>query len=644
MPFLRNHPLIRITVCFLIGIRFTHLIPSTIFLVLGIILVHFLLSKLKPGRLKFYALSISTLTLFICLGALHGQRSIVKPLHKSQTYLIQPIRTEHKSKGVRVEAYVYADSFGGSGEKASLFFYKADSIQLDQWIQVELKLEIPQGPVYSGAFNYRQFLRTKRIFYSGFITADKWQYLNKEAPFSVYRLAFKTQLILKSRINEYVKGDAAEILSALLLGSKSELNPEIQARYRNSGTMHMLAVSGMHVGILYLILTQLFRLLPSRLLRFLATAICLSTFAFITGLSPSVMRAVILFTLMHTGTLFNRSVGAFNMLACSALMLASMNPFIIYAVGFQLSYLAVFGILLLTPKLDAKFGSKKRWIFKIQQLVHVSLAAQLFTTPLALFYFGSFPLYFLLGNLIVVPLAAPMLCGGILLLILSPFPSIATVLGQALSCLLDFNSGAAASIGELPFATLRSVNFSLGFLLIIYFSLLLILQFVTQRKRMALAWLLLLGTFILSNRLMPTSPSSLQVFNSGSDLIVACVSPQRQFIYADTTAFRKQDFTINTFHQKHSQVDKIVLKRNANLSVGEQRLAILSNSTESSIDTDVLILHSRIKFYPKELLSQHHFRKLVLASKEQILEPWPLGFDKSAVHILSEDGYFEHYE
>lgn len=199
------------------------------------------------------------------------------------------------------------------------------------------------------------------------------------------------------------------VVSALVLGKRELVDPDTRSAYADAGTVHILAVSGLHVGIIYLLITfVLGKVLKNKKFKFiilLITLLLLWIYAGITGFSPSVLRAATMFSFIAIGRHSGQFGSIYNMLGVSAFVLLLINPFLIKEVGFQLSYLAVIGIVYLHPKIFPLLANGNLLWDKVWALAVVSFSAQLATFPLSIYYFNQFPNYFLITNLMVIPLA-----------------------------------------------------------------------------------------------------------------------------------------------------------------------------------------------------------------------------------------------
>ncbi|CAM3422344.1 ComEC/Rec2 family competence protein [Pontibacter korlensis] len=272
-------------------------------------------------------------------------------------------------------------------------------------------------PLNSSQFNYKAYLANKNIYHRHYLQQHQYQKIASDPPMSIlyYSIQLRRQLddVLRERAGE--KREYA-IASALMLGVKDELDNSIRQAYADTGTIHVLAVSGLHVGLIYSVLMfVLARFSTTARQRWIGAMLVLAVlwlYAFITGLSPSVLRAVVMFSLVTFGVALQRRTSIYNTVAFAALALLFFNPYNLLEVGFQLSFLAVLGIVYLQPKFYNLLEYRHRALDFVWALFTVSLAAQLVTFPLGLYYFHQFPVYFWLANIFVVVAATFVLYSG----------------------------------------------------------------------------------------------------------------------------------------------------------------------------------------------------------------------------------------
>ena len=262
-----------------------------------------------------------------------------------------------------------------------------------------------------------------------------------------------------------VDGDAYAVVAAMSLGDKSALTRDLKDTYSVSGASHVLALSGLHLGIIYMLLSVL---LPRRrwsALSQLLIILFIWAFVFLVGMSVSVVRSAIMLTVYGLLSIGNRDKMSINALAFTAIVMLMWNPAWLFDVGFQMSFLAVFAILLFVPLFDDVFSAEylmaHRWIKRIWGLVVVSCSAQLGVAPLIAFYFGRFSTYFLLTNFIVIPAAMAILWLSLVVLL---FPSLAYILLYIVQCLNTILS----RITALPGASIDNLHPSVLQVMLIY--------------------------------------------------------------------------------------------------------------------------------------------------------------------------------
>ncbi|HSF54786.1 MAG TPA: ComEC/Rec2 family competence protein [Algoriphagus sp.] len=354
-----------------------------------------------------------------------------------------------------------------------LIYHKSDvSLVPGQVILVKGSPESIPPPIFPDEFDYKGYLARKDIHFRQFI-GEKFQIIDSsEVKSSAYWLENFRRKLVGTIEDKVPNSESQQIAAALLLGQKENLDKEIQNAYAETGTMHILAVSGLHVGILYAILIfplKGIRLRTKQKKIYLLAVICLIwIYAVLTGFSPSVIRAATMFSLFTLGQLRERKPSSFNILAFSALIMITLDPGVIFEVGFQLSYLAVGGILLIQPLILNWWLPPNKVLEYIWQMTAVSLAAQLATFPLSILYFHIFPTYFLIANLIIIPLSFLVMQAGIPLLALSWVPLLSDWLGWLVSGLIWIQNWITMAIQHFPGGNMDRLTISFSGMLLIW--------------------------------------------------------------------------------------------------------------------------------------------------------------------------------
>ena len=256
-------------------------------------------------------------------------------------------------------------------------------------------------------FDYEDFMHNKGFSGSAFVKSTNWSKTGERSR----SLKTKALNVRAKLLNVYksfgLDEDSNSFISAITLGYKADLSEDLKDAFRASGTSHILAVSGLHVGIIYIIILSIFSFFGKRgrvlFVKQILILLLLWGYVFITGMPVSVIRAAIMLSLLCVGIMFNRKGLTYNTLAVAAFFTLIINPFYLFDIGFQLSFAAVLSILFFQPKISKLYSPKYKPVDYIWNLLTVSLAAQLGVFPLVLYYFGSFPTYFFITNLLVLP-------------------------------------------------------------------------------------------------------------------------------------------------------------------------------------------------------------------------------------------------
>ena len=334
-------------------------------------------------------------------------------------------------------------------------------------------------------FDYSKYLKNKQIVAQFFLTSNtRWNKYKSSFPLNRY------STIIRNRCLDIFKRSGLQsnnlfIASALTFGYKNDLNTFVKNIFSRTGAMHVLAVSGLHVGIIFLIVNSMISLLkiPFRYdwLGHFFILLIIWSYALITGLSPSILRATTMMSFFIIARVFNKHTSIYNVLFSSVFFLLFVNPFLIIDVGFQLSILAVFGILFFYPKIYNLINVKHYILKKIWAISSVSLAAQLTTFPISIFYFHQFPNLFLLSNIFVIPLVFILLIVGLFTIVLSFNNSILILWGKFFSFLLSVLMSFLTTIESISFSTTKGLFISAEETLLAYLAILFMVLYHKKR-------------------------------------------------------------------------------------------------------------------------------------------------------------------
>ncbi len=399
--------------------------------------------------------------------------------------LTQPIV---KNGNARFEMFLFPDSSSLEGLKAQCFMRIGENDNLPEAGEYIIVKSIPEkipGPMNPGEFDYASYLGSKDIFYRCFIKEGEWSKLPGKKHKSFRNLTLRIKKYLWDRIEKQEPGNKnLGVLYALGLGSKELLIPETREAYAASGAMHVLAVSGLHVGLIWLVLSYIFswaRKLPAgKLLQFLLIAVLVWIYAMVTGMSASVVRSAGMFTLVSLGKIIQKESSVYNSLCVSAFFGLLVNPQWIFDAGFQLSYAAVLSIVFFQPRILILFNPSSWLLKKAWDITAVSIAAQFGTLPLSLYYFNRFPPWFIISNLVVIPLITFIMLVFILMILSLAIPLIFAICLKILLFLIGLMTASVKYIETLPSPGMDSIYLSgiqVGFFAITILAMVLFIRY-----------------------------------------------------------------------------------------------------------------------------------------------------------------------
>lgn len=502
------------TVCLLQGlsILYAPVFFGITFLILGIaFLLRRKQKQIRASRELFFAIGFYSFLFLLPFEAARFYDARNAPDHythhvlRDEQLLIATISEMPIEKEKTLKLTVLMDAIAEKGEwhavTGQVIVYVKQPVtkplNAGEQVMLRAKLSSPTPPQNPGEADYRQVLERKNIFHTAYVPAEAiWLTGNKNSHWSLTRVG----LVIREYVVQALRAaglsqDAFSICTALLVGYDDEISSGVMQSFSHSGTLHVLSVSGMHTGILYVVLTALCGLFdrhkryPLMRAAFVLTSLWL--FVAVTGFSPSVLRAALMLTLVLIGTSFRRNGNAFNTLLVSAFLLLLYNPYLLADVGFLLSYLAVGGILYLYPLLNTYWRPENRLLKFFWDTSLMSVAATLFTLPVTLYYFHQFPLWFILSNLIIIPLSTVLMGASFLLLLCAKV----LFLKQALAWLINRITSVmlyTAQLTDQPtYGYIDDISFGLVDVLFCSLFILLLLWFLSSKSYRALVGCLL---------------------------------------------------------------------------------------------------------------------------------------------------------
>jgi competence protein ComEC len=655
--FWNRFPFARILLPFLSGtiiavyFRFSHPIPVYIFIILFFVysLLVIVFQQKFPYRFRWIS-GIVILVFFFLSGY---QLKVLKDTVNHPNYfgqyasnqgifvgtLTEPVRSGENSYKAIVEITSFKDSIAWhetSGEAIIYFAKDSLSKELDYGdnILVSGIFNPIKPPLNPGEYNYKAYLQYRSVEYSTYLRQGKWRLISKNDANPILKFAYSLRrklLTILSNCNMACREFG--VISALLIGYTDKLDPELIKDYQGSGAMHILSVSGMHVGVIYLFLNFFLFFLEKFRYGRIPKAVILIVFvwfyAVLTGLSPPVLRAATMFSFIAIGNALKYPANIFNTLAASAFVLLAVNPYFLMDVGFQLSYLAVAGIVVIYPYIYKSWSSRYWLIYKIWSLISVSIAAQIITFPLCLYYFHQFPNYFILTNMIAVPLSAVVIYLGIAYLIFYSVPYLSLFLANALTYSLSVLNGAVSFIEGLPFSVSRAISVTATEMIIIYLILIFVVIFLILKKPKmlitAMVFLLILLSSFFTQSFIKAHQKKIIVYNISRSTAIDFVNGNTAYFVTDSALrmdIKKQDFHITncriqnsfrvtgTFDITNDSLylrDNIFYQNHGLIYFAGKSMAIVEKSTNFSkqIVVDYLLISHNPKINIDALLKQY---------------------------------------
>jgi competence protein ComEC len=400
-----------------------------------------------------------------------------------------------------------------------------------------------------GGFNYAEYAARQQVFHTLWIKRGEYRVYKRATGFSLMRWLQTVQVRLLTTLRQYIPGREAQgVAEALLIGYKVDLDADLVEAYTKTGIIHIIAISGLHLGLLYWLLVKLMGLLPGiRRWRWVRLTLLLSglwCFSLLTGASASVLRSALMFSVIAAGECIGRRSSIYNSMAASAVGLLAFDPYILLDLGFQLSYLAVLGIVLLHPMLNRLFYFRQRWLRYLWTMCSISISAQLLTTPICLYHFHQFPLSFLIANLVAVPASSGILFGEIALLLLSWWPAPAEWIGMAIGWSLDLLNMGIRWLSQLPFTTITGIPATGLSTMLLYALLAMGLGWLSHKKP---GWLL--GSLALltgwvatlqTDRLLHQRQQQIVVYHLPKAGAIDCVQGNQYWSWGDSSTLPGQ--------------------------------------------------------------------------------------------------------
>lgn len=511
-------------------------------------------------------------------------------------------------------------------------------------------------------FDYVKYCEYQKIYYQVFLKAGDYSILKEKSAEKIKQFLFATRISVTNILQQYITGrKELGLAEALLIGYKQDLDKDLVQAYTNTGVVHIIAISGLHLAVIYWLLTVLLKPLgkngASRFVKPLIIIAFLWLFSLLSGASPSVMRSVVMFTCIVLGETFSKQSNIYNTLSISAFLLLCYNPFWLWDVGFQLSYAAVLSIVIFMKPIYHCLTLQNKLLDNIWQTTAVTISAQILTTPISLYYFHQFPIFFLLTNLLAVPISSVVLIGEILLCAVSFIKPVAVIVGKIVTFFTWFMDGIIERINSISFSTWQGLQITvLQNILLYVFIIAIALWLMQQHKRYLFAGLITFLAFI-SLRTHSFYKASIQqkliVYNVPQMQAIDIVQGRKYQFVGDKELL--QDAFLQNFHLMPSRIwhrvtcDSMKCNNNNVVEFSNKKVLIIDTKEKfapqmQKLNADVIIISHNPRLYIDDILQAFTCNTLVFDSSnpDWKTQKWKKDCERlgQKYYVVKEQGAF----
>ncbi len=542
-----------------------------------------------------------------------------------------------------------------------IIYFKKDSafshLTYGSRMLIRKNLQPIQNSGNPGGFDYSRYCLFQGITHQVYLTpSDIYELPGKSTQF-FRSFIFDCRSWVVKTLQRYIPGKKEQGLAeALLIGYKDDLDKNLVQSYSNTGVVHVIAISGLHLGLIYGILLLLTKPLKKtkRLgwLRLLLVIAALWIFSILAGAQPSVLRSAVMFTFLAYGEVINRKASVYNTLALSAFLLLCYQPYWLWDAGFQLSYAAVLSIIIFFKPVYNWFYIKNKPVDAVWKLNAVTISAQLLTMPVSIYHFNQLPTLFLFTNLVAVPLSSLVLVGEILLCVFSFFSALAHWLGLLLHWSIFFMNSYIEQFDRLSFSAWSglSINFVQALALmafIIFFCCWLMYKLRRLLWFSGLAFLIFISLRSLSF-IKTSNQHKLIVYNIPKHTAVELLSGRRFHFYGTATDPQSVNFHLRPSRILH-RATAVQTELSRSFKIHGKQVLILDTAYNWKIlrektRIDLLVLTGNPKIYIKDLAKAFEISQVIIDGS---VPSWKANFWKKdcgsagiSCYDISEKGAF----
>jgi competence protein ComEC len=669
-------PLIKITIGFIIGLLLSH----NIFLPTNYIFAAILLSLIALAAQYFFLkknnkapslFGISALLLAGLIGIttqrIHSDSfrashylQVKNVFQKEKTYTL--ILREKLKKTSFSDRYVATITHINNETKSGKIVLNIheDSIQntlkIGSIIQLTTSIHPNTSPKNPYQFDYGKYLENKHIYGQMYTSSDVINIAKQSKKDLWYYSDALRSRILNNLQDHNFKNEELQVAMALILGQQQDISPEIIKDYQYAGAVHILSVSGLHIGFILMFMTLVLRPVPNTTkgswIKLFIILTSLILFGILAGLAPSVVRSVTMFSFIAIGSHLRRSVNIYNTLIVSMLIILLFEPSFLFDVGFQLSYLALFFIIWLQPMLKLLYQPKNKLTKYFWDILTVSFAAQIGTLPLSIYYFHQFPGLFFITNIIVIPLLGVIMVIGVLVMLCAAVYDVPQFLSQLFEWSITILNRIIHFIASFEQFLIKDIPLQLFMLISAYASIICIVIWIKKpnfNKLVAvLTSILVIQAVYFYTRWSDATNSELIIFHLPKQTLITIKKGETYMIYNSSIDVpKKTELTALTTYLtgNNGAIEKKQSLRNF-IFYNEKRIFVLDSSMQylSNIKPDILVLTQSTKINLDRVLMELQPKMVVAdgSNFKTIQQYWKNSCDKQKIpfHMTREKGFY----
>lgn len=670
-------PLIKITFCFLLGILFAQMVKSTFLLTLisllffsfTTLIMNFLSNKKAIYKLLFGVFCLITfffigsLTLVLNDDTLNSNHYLKDLKSVENEYSAEIIIKEKLKNTINNDRYV-AKIMELNDKKSYgkiILNIRKDSLmptfEMGSHLKVTGSFYKNRKPNNPDQFDYGKYLENQQIYAQVYADASSIKIgSHVDKTISFYASKLRNRIIQNLEENNFSKSELSVVV-ALILGQQQDISQEVIRDYQYAGAIHVLSVSGLHVGCILLFITFLLKPIPNNrkgsIIKLIIVISSLWMFGILAGLAPSVVRSVTMFSFVAIGMFLRRSVNIYHTIVVSAFLILLFQPSYLFDIGFQLSYIALFFIVWLQPLLASIWKPKYKLVNYIWEIITVSFAAQIGTLPLSIYYFHQFPGLFFITNIVILPMLSLILGVGVIVMILAAVNVVWFPMMKLLEYSIWFLNKIiawVASFEDFIFKDIPLNSYMLWSSYLLIFSLIIWSKKPTFKKlTVSLSALILVQIISIQAKYSSQSKEEFIVFNKKKSTIITERKGDKVTLYSNDSILKTTGDNLILKSYLVANYCKIEKKKSlSNLYYFKDKKILLMDSSAvylANEKPDILVIINSPKVNLERIFKQWKPKQVVVdaANFKSYIKVWKATCSKEKIpfHDTTEKGFYK---